>query len=854
MTAVDSIGEDDGVFVGETEMARRCRDFDWAASPLGPVAQWPDELRTAVRLMLIAPVPTSLWCGAACTLMYNDAYRAVLGAKHPDALGRSGAEVWAELWSQLEPQLRQVQEQGASAHVDEARLTGKRAADGRDEDAWFTFSFSPVADDRGACLAVYGVAVDITGLVSARDALASERARLFEAFQRVPSFVSVVTGADHVFEYANEAYYQLVGRRDIIGRPVWDAIPDARGQGFEALLDSVRDTGVPVVGREAPVRLVRTPGAAEELRYVDFVYQALTNADGSRWAVMSVGTDVTDHVEGRRAMERLLAESEQAREDLAHLNAQLQDQQVELEITNEQLQENAVELELQSDELQATAAQLEERTEEAEEQREAADAERARAEGILEAMADAHFVLDDAFRFLSVNSAMARAARMSRDAVLGHSIWDLFPGIVGTDVERHYRHVAAEGVEAHFTHDYSDGRLEIVADVDAYPTADNGVAVFWRDVSERARMEEARRSSENQLRTFADAIPTLAWTARPDGYIDWYNARWYEYTGTTPEQMAGWGWQSVHDSTTLPDVLERWQGSIASGTPFEMTFPLLGADGRFRPFLTRVVPFKDSEGRVVRWFGTNTDVEAERAAREAAEDANRTKTDFLATMSHELRTPLNAIGGYTELLEVGIHGPVTDQQRDTLGRIQRSQRHLLGLINDVLNFAKLEAGRVEYHVADVPVRVAVDELEPLVAPLLSAKTLRFSREDCADGRVVRADPEKLQQILLNLLSNAIKFTPAGGAVTMHCDDAGDVVHIRVRDTGIGIAAERLEHVFAPFVQVHRRLNAPHEGTGLGLAISRDLARGMGGDLTAESVPGVGSTFVLTLARAGAAGG
>jgi signal transduction histidine kinase len=280
-----------------------------------------------------------------------------------------------------------------------------------------------------------------------------------------------------------------------------------------------------------------------------------------------------------------------------------------------------------------------------------------------------------------------------------------------------------------------------------------------------------------------------------------------------------------------------------------MTFPLRGADGRFRRFLTRVTPLSDGEGRVVRWVGTNTDVEAERGAREAAERANQAKTDFLATMSHELRTPLNAIAGYAELLEIGIHGPVTDQQREAISRIQRSQRHLLSLINDVLNFAKLEAGRVEYAVADVAVCDAVDALEPLVAPQLRAKAFRYDRSQCSERCVVRADPDKLQQILLNLLSNAIKFTAAGGAVTLRCEQRDDVVAIEVQDTGIGIAVDRLEHVFAPFVQIDRRLNAPHEGTGLGLAISRDLARGMGGDLTAQSEPGVGSTFTLTLPRA-----
>ena len=239
----------------------------------------------------------------------------------------------------------------------------------------------------------------------------------------------------------------------------------------------------------------------------------------------------------------------------------------------------------------------------------------------------------------------------------------------------------------------------------------------------------------------------------------------------------------------------------------------------------------------------------EQTARAEAERANKAKTDFLATMSHELRTPLNAIAGYAELMEVGIHGPVTDKQRESLTRIQRSQRHLLSLINDVLNFAKLSAGRVEYEITDVPVRVAVRTVEELVTVHLQGKSLEFVRSDCDDGRVVRADPDKLQQILLNLLSNAIKFTEDGGRVRIACAGDDGVVSITVADTGMGIPEDRLQHIFEPFVQVDRGLTSRHEGTGLGLSISRDLARGMGGEIVVRSELGRGSVFTLTLPAA-----
>jgi PAS domain S-box-containing protein len=249
--------------------------------------------------------------------------------------------------------------------------------------------------------------------------------------------------------------------------------------------------------------------------------------------------------------------------------------------------------------------------------------------------------------------------------------------------------------------------------------------------------------------------------------------------------------------------------------------------------------------------------ESEREARREAEGANRAKAEFLATMSHELRTPLNAIGGYAELLELGIHGPVTDAQRVALERIQRSQRHLLGLIAGVLDYSRLEAGAVTYHLADVPVAEAVSEAEVLVAPQLRAKGLGYAWSGAPPGLCVRADREKLQQILLNLLSNAVKFTHArdgtAGRIEVACaaegTGPGARVRIHVRDTGAGISADKLTHVFEPFVQVDQRLTRPSEGVGLGLAISRDLAHGMGGDLTVESAPGVGSTFTLVLPAA-----
>ncbi|HKP77160.1 MAG TPA: ATP-binding protein [Longimicrobiaceae bacterium] len=231
--------------------------------------------------------------------------------------------------------------------------------------------------------------------------------------------------------------------------------------------------------------------------------------------------------------------------------------------------------------------------------------------------------------------------------------------------------------------------------------------------------------------------------------------------------------------------------------------------------------------------------------RAAAEEANRAKSAFLAVMSHELRTPLNAIGGYVQLLEMGIHGPVTDAQREALGRVERSQKHLLRLINDVLNLARIESGRVEYVLEPVDLAALMADVATMVEPQIGAKGLGLDVNVPA-GVVARADREKVQQVVINLLSNALKFTPAGGRVRVDASRDGRVVCLAVADTGIGIPPEKQASVFDPFVQVDMSRTRRSEGSGLGLAISRDLARGMGGDLALASAEGQGSTFTLSL--------
>ena len=313
--------------------------------------------------------------------------------------------------------------------------------------------------------------------------------------------------------------------------------------------------------------------------------------------------------------------------------------------------------------------------------------------------------------------------------------------------------------------------------------------------------------------------------------------------------------QHSHVISTLPATQNNGAQQTVEVTALQQRAHALEAEITHRAELERRLREALAARRVAEAALTRA-LESEQVARAEAEAANRAKSDFLAVMSHELRTPLNAIGGHVQLIQLGLRGPVTDAQLDALGRVQRSQQHLLTLINDVLNLVRIETGRIEFAAETVRLKPLLVDVLSTVEPLLAARQLTFAvslSDDGVEGALaVKADAEKLQQILLNLLTNATKFTPPGGAVTVEAavaTERPEVVRLSVRDTGIGIPSSKLERIFEPFVQLSQRPANPREGVGLGLAISRDLARGMGGDLRAFSEEGEGATFVLTLPRA-----
>ena len=379
--------------------------------------------------------------------------------------------------------------------------------------------------------------------------------------------------------------------------------------------------------------------------------------------------------------------------------------------------------------------------------------------------------------------------------------------------------------------------------------------------------EAALRESESRFRQMADTAPVMIWLSRADGGTEWVNRTWLQFTGKTLGETVAEGLEGSIHAADRARHAEVYRRALATRQPYRIEYRLTRHDGEARWVLDTGVPrfdgpdtfsgFIDSVIDITERKATENEresrLEIERAARTeadslrlAAEQANIAKAQFLAAMSHELRTPLNAIAGYVDLLEMGVRGQLNRAQLDDLARIRRNQRHLLGVINNILNFAKVEAGHVDFQIEDVPVDGLLEGISPLIEPQREAKQLTYRCEVPDSSLIVRGDADKVQQILLNLLSNAIKFTPPGGEIVIRAERANDDAAIRVQDTGRGIPTEKLDAIFEPFVQVDQHLTREGQGTGLGLAISRELARAMGGDLTVVSELGRGAEFTLTL--------
>lgn len=379
--------------------------------------------------------------------------------------------------------------------------------------------------------------------------------------------------------------------------------------------------------------------------------------------------------------------------------------------------------------------------------------------------------------------------------------------------------------------------------------------------AERAQAQAALWVSERRFRLLVDASPEMMWDNQVDGTPAYFNVRYREYTGLSQEELVAGGWRSAIHPEDQEKVLLAREHAFATGTPYQVEDRIRNHQGEYCWHRVRVVPVRDERGEITAWIGAAANIDSVIVARQEAEAANRAKSQFLATMSHEIRTPLNAVIGYADLLDAGVAGSLSEGQQGYVERIKASGKHLLTLVNDVLDLARIEAGEMTVQCERVLLKTVVLDALGIAGPMLEKQGLQLSDEtDCYPAVEFWGDEVRVRQVLVNLVSNAVKFSEAGWVrvrCKVHAETPpelesayeGPWLAVEVEDTGVGIAPEVQEDVFEPFVQVDGAYTRIRKGTGLGLSISRTLSRLMSGDLTVRSTPGEGSTFTLWLPAA-----
>jgi PAS domain S-box-containing protein len=813
-----------------SEMAERFRAMDWSTTPLGPVERWPQSLRIAVGICLNSRFPMFVWWGPQLVNIYNDAYAPVLGQRHPAAFAMPARKIWDEIWPVVGPQAESVMETGEATWNERVLLVMERH--GYPENTYFTWSYSAIPDGSGGIGGVFCACTEETPRVLAeaeRDRLLKrvegERARLAEAFAQSPAFVAVLSGRDMVFEYVNERYLQLIGRRDVMGKPARKAVPEVAGQGFFEILDHVYDSGEPFVGTAMRVQLKR--GAALEDAYVDFVYQPMRGPDGTVTGILAHGIEVT---EAKRA---------EARDHFM----------LELEDAVRPLDEPSA--------ITATCAQL---------LGEYLKADRC-AYADVEDDEDTFNLMGDynrgvpsivgRYRFADFGDEVLRLMRSNKPFVVADVDHHVPPiedpssyrqthiqAVICVPLHKAGRFAAAMAVHQTTPRSWQPDEIALVQHV---------ASRCWESI-ERSRVHRTLRESEANFRQLADAMPQIVFSAQPDGHVDYFNRQWYEYTGMPEGEIGYESWKQVHRPDGLARVAQRWSESLRTGNSYEIEYELRRYDGEFRWHLGRALPVRDERGRIVRWFGTNTDIHERKQfeqslqqARADAERASRMKDEFLATLSHELRTPLNAILGWSQILKMRPELPPDEIARG-IAVIERNARAQGRIIEDLLDMSAILSGKVRLDVQRIDLAEIVQAAVETIRPAADAKQIRLqSILDPLVGVTVSGDASRLQQVLWNLLSNAVKFTPKEGRVQVVLERVNSHVEICVIDTGEGIAAEFLPYIFDRFRQADASTTRRHGGLGLGLSIVKQLVELHGGSMRVKSGgPGQGSTFIVSL--------
>ncbi|THC46700.1 ATP-binding protein [Massilia sp. Mn16-1_5] len=636
-------------------------------------------------------------------------------------------------------------------------------------------------------------------------------------FEEAPIFMALLHGPQHEFEFINPGYRRLIGHRDVVGRPMAEVLQDVAAQGYVAMLDEVYRTGVPITAASAKYGMQVVPGGPVSERYIDFVLQPVRDAAGAIDGIFILGTDVTDRVLNEIRRDALIRMT-----DLVRDAANAQDiVDGACRILGETLGASRVGF--------ATAG--------------AGDSVR-----------------------LSGNWQLPGAAVLPENIDLrafGDFIDDLKAGTpvaigdVALDPRTAHAASALAALDSCAFVDLpvlEDGRLVALVYVNsARPrgwSADDinlvrEVAERTRTASERLRNAGALAASEAMFRSIANAMPQMVWSTLPDGFHDYYNERWYDFTGTHPGETDGERWAGMFHPEDREEAWARWSRSLATGETYEVQYRLRHRSGAYRWVLGRALPVRDESGAIIRWMGTCTDIHDQKMAENALRQANQRKDEFLAMLAHELRNPLAPISTAAQVMRLRYgDAEYVKRASDIIGR---QVRHMTDLVDDLLDVSRVTRGQVQMEREPVDLKTVVNNAVEQARPLIEARHHDLFMHLAADTAWVSGDRTRLTQAVSNLLNNAAKYTQQHGRIELDLRILDGWATLAVRDNGSGIAPGLLPHVFELFTQGERTPDRAQGGLGLGLALVQSIAAHHGGTVEAESGgAGKGSCFTLRL--------
>ncbi len=618
-----------------------------------------------------------------------------------------------------------------------------------------------------------GTLQDITEQAIARKKIEESEQRFRNLILQAPVPINTFQGPFFIVDTINKTALEIWGKtyQEVINKPVFDSSPELEDS-IKKILHNVYTTGEPFIANEIPVQVKRT--GKPDTAYFNTVYQPLRDLDNKIYGIIAIGTEVTEAVNARKQIE-----------------------------ASEKRFSNILEQSL---------------------------------------MAVSIFKGRE-MRISFMNEPMIVMFGKGRD-VIGKPLIEVLPEIEGQPFPQLLDDVYTTGVP-HYGYEMPgtlvrNGKAEETYFnfvYQPYREVDNsitGIVVIGTEVGVQVIAKKQIEESENRFRTFADSIQNLAWIANAEGFIYWYNQRWYDYTGTTLEEMEGSGWQKVHHPDKVKKVTEFLSEAWKKDEAFELTCQLRGYDGKYRWFLTRAYPVKDANENIERWIGTNTDIHEQK-------EKEQKKDEFISIASHEMKTPLTTAKGYLDLLLL-LFSEENQTAFSYANKAKQAVDRLNSFVTELLDASKIQNGKLDYNISMFEFNEMVDEAIEDIQ--LTAKN-HSVQKTANNTRQIKGDRDRLQQVMINLLGNAVKYSPNGEKVIIKVEEQDGNIQVSVQDFGVGMSSQHLDKVFDRYYRVQEHA-VYFQGLGIGLYISKNIIERHQGKIWAESELEKGSTFYFTL--------